>query len=208
MYNWEDSFSQRVTLTRGEEGSPAVPPSPESQSCLRARVNKRTFHFATINGPYPLKRPLRLSLKIHPRVTHAPRAHIPIPHSTIQRTPRSSTATGAGYVDRNTNLTNHEKSRSYLLPCYHCITRPQPTASETLKPEAAQEGDNLVTKGVDLIRTREVKLLVEPGHHTSAVYDSHSPRAHLRGAGRFWRWANSTPSKASASPGVTSLVRG
>jgi hypothetical protein len=110
--------------------------------------------------------------------------------------------------DRNTNLTNHEKSRSYPLPCYHCITRPQPTASETLKPEAAQEGDNLVTKGVDLIRTREVKLLVEPGHHTSAVYDSHSPRAHLRGAGRFWRWANSTPSKASASPGVTSLVRG
>jgi len=56
VYNWEDSFSQRVTLTRGEEGSPAVPPSPESQSCLRARVNKRTFHFATMETPVAEKK--------------------------------------------------------------------------------------------------------------------------------------------------------
>ena len=48
--NWEDSFSQRVTLTRGEEGSPAVPPSPESQSRLRARANKRPLRFAPTYG--------------------------------------------------------------------------------------------------------------------------------------------------------------
>eukprot|EP00964_Phaeocystis_antarctica_P087205 scaffold55282_cov60-Phaeocystis_antarctica.AAC.1 len=30
-----------------EEGSPAVPPSPESQSCLRARVNKRPLSFCS-----------------------------------------------------------------------------------------------------------------------------------------------------------------
>ena len=47
-------------------------------------------------------------------------------------------------------------------------------------------------------------MIIHAGHQTSAVYDSHSPRAHRRGPGRFWRWANSTPSKASAAPGVTS----